>query len=160
MSGPATTLPAAEPEAGRRMVIERLIAAPPAAVWAAWADPAHLPRWWGPEGYSCRTRRIDLRAGGEWVFDMIGPDGTVFPNHHRYTTMIPPARIDYTLHWGENGPRHADASVRLEGRGGGTLVTLTMVFVTAAEYRAARDIGAPALGLQTLAKLARHIGAE
>ena len=54
-------------------------------VWGAWMNPETLPQWWGPEGFSCRTKRIDLRAGGEWVFDMIAPDGTVFPNHHRYS---------------------------------------------------------------------------
>jgi len=145
--------------AGRTMVIERLIAAPVAAIWAAWTDPARLPLWWGPEGFSCRTARIDLREGGEWVFDMIGPDGTVYPNHHRYHRMIPGERIDYTLHWGEGGPVHAEASVRLAVRDGGTLVRMAMVFVTAAEFATARGFGAEALGLQTLGKLARHLGA-
>ncbi|MDH5530959.1 MAG: SRPBCC domain-containing protein, partial [Paracoccaceae bacterium] len=71
----------------RTMVIERVINALPRTVWAAWFNPKTLPRWWGPDGFSCRTKRIDLREGGEWVFDMIGPDGTVFPNHHRYTRV-------------------------------------------------------------------------
>jgi uncharacterized protein YndB with AHSA1/START domain len=69
--------------AGRAMVMQRLIRAPREVVWGAWMNPEALPRWWGPDGFSCRTKRIDLRAGGEWVFDMIAPDGTVFPNHHR-----------------------------------------------------------------------------
>ena len=66
-------------------------------VWGAWMNPETLPQWWGPDGFSCRTKRIDLRAGGEWVFDMIGPDGTVFPNHHRYIEVRPEERIGYTL---------------------------------------------------------------
>ena len=37
--------------------------------------------------------RIDLRTGGEWVFDMIAPDGTVFPNHHLYGEVRPEERI-------------------------------------------------------------------
>jgi uncharacterized protein YndB with AHSA1/START domain len=61
----------------RTMILERIITAPVATIWAAWTDPAALPQWWGPQGFSCRTKRIDLRDGGEWVFDMIGPDGTV-----------------------------------------------------------------------------------
>jgi uncharacterized protein YndB with AHSA1/START domain len=150
--------------AGRTMVIERVIAAPVAAVWAAWTDPKALPQWWGPEGFSCRTTRIDLRQGGEWVFDMIGPDGTVYPNHHRYLRHDAMARIDYTLHWGENGPKHADASAMFEDLGGdpgrGTRVTLSMVFATAAEFQTARGFGAVELGLETLGKLARFIGAR
>ncbi|HMS95911.1 MAG TPA: SRPBCC domain-containing protein, partial [Tabrizicola sp.] len=58
--------------AERSMVISRVIRAPLAAVWAAWWDAESLPKWWGPDGFSCRTARIDLREGGEWVFDMIG----------------------------------------------------------------------------------------
>jgi uncharacterized protein YndB with AHSA1/START domain len=84
------------------MVLERAIRAPRAVVWGAWTDPGMLPRWWGPDGFSCRTQRIDLRAGGEWVFDMIAPDGTVFPNHHRYHEVRPDEMIGYTLQPGRD----------------------------------------------------------
>jgi uncharacterized protein YndB with AHSA1/START domain len=146
--------------AGRTMVLQRLIRAPRAVVWGAWMNAASLPAWWGPDGFTCRTARIDLRAGGEWVFDMIGPDGTVYPNHHRYAEVRPNERIGYTLHWGENGPKHADAWASFEETEGATRVTLAMVFATAAEFEAAKGFGAEALGLQTLGKLARFIGAE
>ena len=145
--------------ADRTMVISRVIAAPVAVVWAAWWNADRLPEWWGPDGFSCRTRRIDLRAGGDWVFDMIAPDGTVFPNHHRYGQVIPEAEITYTLHWGENGPKHADATARFEAMGDSTRVTLTMVFNTAEEWAQAKGFGAEALGLQTLGKLAKSVGA-
>lgn len=145
--------------AERTMLIQRLIKAPRALVWGAWANPETLPQWWGPEGYSCRTSRIDLKTGGEWVFDMIGPDGTVWPNHHRYGLFQPEDRIGYTLHWGENGPKHADAWAAFEDVDGATRVTLGMVFSTAAEYQDARGFGAHELGLQTLGKLARAVGA-
>ncbi len=145
--------------AERTMVLERLIHSPVDAVWAAWWNPDNLPKWWGPDGFSCRTRRIDLRAGGNWVFDMIGPDGTVFPNHHRYTDVVPGQRLSYTLHWGENGPKHADAWAMFEPVAGATKVTLGMVFATADEFQQARGFGAIELGLQTLGKLARNLGA-
>lgn len=141
----------------RTMVLERVIDAPVAAVWGAWADPASLPRWWGPDGFTCRTERIDLREGGEWVFDMIGPDGTVYPNHHRYTRMKRQARIDYTLHRGEDGPKHADAQAVFEDLGDRTKVTLSMTFVTAEEYETAKAFGAVELGQQTLGKLADFV---
>jgi uncharacterized protein YndB with AHSA1/START domain len=119
-----------------------------------------LPRWWGPDGFSCRTKRIDLREGGEWVFDMIAPDGTVFPNHHRYQEMRAEERIAYTLLWGENGPKHADAWASFADQDGATNVTLGMVFSTSAEFQQARSFGAVELGLQTLGKLARFVGAK
>jgi uncharacterized protein YndB with AHSA1/START domain len=146
--------------AERTLVIERVIKAPVATVWGAWMNPDSLPKWWGPDGFSCRTSRIDLRAGGEWVFDMIAADGTVFPNHHRYGQVIPEARLDYTLHWGENGPKHADAWAMFTEEGGATRVTLGMVMATAKEYQDAKGFGALELGLQTLGKLARIVGAD
>ncbi len=146
--------------AERTMVIRRRIAAPVAAVWGAWMDAKTLPQWWGPDGFSCRTKRIDLRAGGEWVFDMIAPDGTVFPNHHRYGEVVVQQRLAYTLLWGENGAKHADAWASFAAVDGGTEVTLGMVMATAAEWQQARGFGAEALGLQTLGKLAQAAGAD
>jgi uncharacterized protein YndB with AHSA1/START domain len=146
--------------ARRTMVLQREIRAPRRLVWSAWMNPETLPQWWGPDGFSCRTQRIDLRAGGEWVFDMIGPDGTVFPNHHRYGEVRDGERLGYALLWGENGPKHADAWALFEETDSGTQVTLGMVFSSEAEFQTARGFGAVELGLQTLGKLARFIGAE
>lgn len=146
--------------AERTMVIQRVIKAPVPVVWGAWKNAESLPKWWGPDGFSCRTSRIDLRAGGEWVFDMIAPDGKVFPNHHKYGAVVPEARLDYTLHWGENGPKHADAWAMFEDMGGATKVTLGMVMATAKEYQDAKGFGAVELGLQTLGKLAKAVGAD
>jgi uncharacterized protein YndB with AHSA1/START domain len=141
--------------AERTMIIKRTIRAPRTIVWNSWMNPAALPQWWGPEGFSCRTSRIDLRAGGEWVFDMVAPDGTIYPNHHLYKEVRPEERIGYTLLWGENGPKHADAWASFEDREGATVVTLGMVFSVAAEFQAAKGFGAIELGQQTLGKLER-----
>ncbi|SDO15669.1 Uncharacterized conserved protein YndB, AHSA1/START domain [Filomicrobium insigne] len=143
--------------AKRTMVLQRVIQAPRTTVWNTWMNPEALPQWWGPDGFSCRTKRIDLRTDGEWVFDMIAPDGTVFPNHHLYTEVRPEERIGYTLLWGENGPKHADAWASFEDQNGATKVTLGMVFSTEAEFQQAKGFGAVELGLQTLGKLERFI---
>lgn len=141
----------------RTMVLERVIQAPRSAVWGAWMNPETLPQWWGPDGFSCRTDRIDLRAGGEWLFDMIGPDGTVFPNHHLYHEVRLEERVGYALLWGENGPKHADAWASFEDCDGATRVTLGMVFSSAAEFQEAKGFGAIELGQQTLGKLERFV---
>lgn len=148
-----------EDPADRTMLLQRVIQAPRSLVWGAWMNAETLPQWWGPDGFSCRTKRIDLRAGGEWVFDMIGPDGTVYPNHHLYSVVRPEERIEYTLLWGENGPKHADAWVSFEDQAEATKVTLGMVFTTAAEYQEAKGFGAEELGQQTLGKLERFVAA-
>lgn len=146
--------------AQRTMLLQRRIAAPRSTVWGAWVNEKTLPQWWGPEGFSCKTQRIDLRSGGEWVFDMIGPDGTVYPNHHLYQVVQPEDRIAYTLLWGENGPKHADAWASFEDQDGATLVTLGMVFTSEAEFQDAKGFGAVELGQQTLGKLERMVMAR
>lgn len=146
--------------ARRTMVLQRVIRAPRTIVWNSWMNPEALPQWWGPDGYSCRTTKIDLRTGGEWVFDMIGPDGTVYPNHHLYHEVRPEERIGYALLWGENGPKHADAWALLEEQDGATRVTLGMVFSTEAEFQQAKGFGAIELGQQTLGKLERFVKAR
>lgn len=64
----------------------RTLPAPPAAVYAAIADPARLARWWGPAGFSNRFSVFEFRAGGRWVFEMVGPDGTVYANESVFVT--------------------------------------------------------------------------
>ncbi|KQS75216.1 ATPase [Rhizobium sp. Leaf384] len=145
--------------AQRTLLLRRVIKAPRAAVWKAWMNAETLPLWWGPDGFSCRTRRIDLRQGGEWVFDMIGPDGTIYPNHHLYGDVVPEERFGYTLLWGENGPKHADAWAAFDEKDGATTVTLGMVLSTEAEFQDAKGFGAEALGQQTLGKLERFVTA-
>ena len=88
---------------------------------------------------------------------MIGPDGTVYPNHHRYTLIRPQSRIEYTLLWGENGPKHADAWASFEDIGGATKITLGMVFITREEFETAKGFGAVELGQQTLGKLEKAV---
>lgn len=149
--------PALADASDRTMLLERVIKAPRSAVWAAWVNNETLPQWWGPDGYSCRNKRIDLRSGGEWVFDMIGPDGTVYPNHHLYHQIVPEERLTYSLLWGENGPKHADAWATFEDQDGATKVTLGMVFSSVAEFQAAKGFGAVELGYETLGKLERFI---
>lgn len=141
------------------MVLERVIAAPIDLVWRAWSDPNALPQWWGPDGFSCRTTRIDLREGGEWVFDMIGPDGTVYPNHHKIVRFDQEGGIRYTLHWGENGPKHAEAVVTFKPLGNTTKVTMAMEFATQQEHDDAIQYNAIELGLQTLGKLEALVAA-
>jgi uncharacterized protein YndB with AHSA1/START domain len=88
---------------------------------------------------------------------MIAPDGTVFPNHHVFGEVRAEDRIGYTLLWGENGPKHADAWASFEDEDGATKVTLDMAFSTAAEFQEAKSFGAVDLGLQTLGKLERFV---
>ena len=139
--------------AERTLTLTRLIAAPVAKVWRAWSDPALLPKWYGPAGYSCTTSSIDLRAGGHWIFDMIGPDGKVWPNRHRYTLWAPAARIEFLMDDGIDGEPAAEVVVSMVAEGQGTRLIQLMTFPEAAMKQQAEAFGALELGQTTLAKL-------
>ncbi len=59
---------------------QRFFAAPPRVVFAAIAAPERLARWWGPEGFANAFEVFEFQPGGRWVFTMVGPDGTRYPN--------------------------------------------------------------------------------
>ena len=137
----------------RQITLTRLIAAPAQKIWQCWTDPAILPRWFGPEGYSCVTKEIDLRQGGQWRFDMIGPDGKVYPNRHRYTLFDPLKRLEFLLDDDAAGMEPIVAVVVLEPETGGTRITQTMTFPNVEMRNGALAFCADRLGQTTLAKL-------
>ena len=138
----------------RQLILSRLIDAAPDKVWRCWTDPALLPRWFGPDGFSCHTKEIDLRQGGVWRFDMIGPDGTVWANRHRFTLHQPPVRITFLMDADDDSQPPIEVEVTLTAEGAGTRLTQTMTLPTAEAKAAALGYGADRLGLQTLGKLA------
>ena len=137
----------------RQITITRLIAAPPAKVWQCWTDPAILPRWFGPEGYTCQTKEIDLRQGGLWRFDMIGPEGKVWKNRHRYSVMQPMHRIEFLLDDDTDDESPLEVVVTLTPEAGGVRIVQVMTFPTPEACRGALAFGAEKLGQTTLAKL-------
>lgn len=139
---------------GRSITLSRLIAAPVSKVWRCWTDPALLPQWFGPEGYTCQTHELDLRAGGHWLFDMTGLDGKVWPNRHRYTRMEAPHRLEFLLDSGAEDEAPSEVVMTLTAEGDGTRIQYEMTFPSPAARAMAVGFGAVELGQQTLAKLA------
>lgn len=58
------------------IVIERVFDATPEMVWKAWTDEELAKKWWGPEGFTAPSIKIDLRIGGKYIFAMHGPAGS------------------------------------------------------------------------------------
>ena len=105
---------------GRTILITRVIKVTPEKLWRCWTDPALLPQWFGPEGYSCTTKEISLRQGGIWRFDMIGPDGKVWPNRHRFTLYDQPRRIEFLMDGDTDADTPFEVVVTLTPEAGGT----------------------------------------
>ena len=55
----------------QRFTIERTFPSTLEAVWALWTTKDGIESWWGPDGFSVKVRKLDLRAGGELHSAMI-----------------------------------------------------------------------------------------
>jgi len=55
--------------------VERAFDAPLDEVWEAWTQSESLDQWWAPRPYQARTKKMDFRAGGLWLYAMVGPEG-------------------------------------------------------------------------------------
>jgi uncharacterized protein YndB with AHSA1/START domain/predicted enzyme related to lactoylglutathione lyase len=113
---------------GRRLIIVRDFAAPRALVFKAFTDPAHLVRWWGPQGFTVPECRMDVRPGGVWRTVMRSPSGTDHPVGGVFQEIVPSRRLAMTWAWeGENGRRGHETvlTIELDDRRAGTRLTLT-----------------------------------
>src|SRR5690349_8593262 len=78
---------------GHAILNRRHFAAPPEAIFGAFADPARLAQWWGPAGFANVIHEFDFRPGGRWRFTMRGPDGTAYEMEKHFTDIARPTRI-------------------------------------------------------------------
>ena len=103
---------------------ERRLPQPRELVYGAFTDPAKLERWWGPHGFTNRSRACDPRPGGEWDVTLVGPDGAEHANLYRFVEMVAPERVvmdHLSGHWFR-------LTVELHDEAGGTRVTWRQTF--------------------------------
>ena len=140
----------------RELVLQREVPFARELVWTAMTDQAHVNKWWGPDGFRNENVTSDFRVGGAWTFEMVGPDGTRYPNHSVFKEITPPSRLVYDHGDGER--IWFESSITLEETAAGTLITLRHLFPS----RESRDeviqkYGAVEGGKQHLAKLEAYV---
>ncbi len=57
----------------KTITVKREFAAGLELVWDAWTKPELLDRWWAPKPFKAKTKSMDFRVGGSWLYAMIGP---------------------------------------------------------------------------------------
>ena len=107
------------------MITEIQIGAPADRVFQALIDPQQLVQWWGQKGiYRCTNYHSDLRPGGEWRSQGIGPDGGTFIAHGEYLEIDRPRLLAYTWIASWTGDLQTTLRWELEPAGQGTLVRI------------------------------------
>jgi uncharacterized protein YndB with AHSA1/START domain len=108
--------------------LERTYPAPPARVFAAWADPADKRRWFmGPEEWGPAEHELDFRVGGREVTRGGPPGGPVHRYEARYYDIVPDERIVHAYEMHLDGTRISVslATVELTPDGAGTRLIYT-----------------------------------
>jgi uncharacterized protein YndB with AHSA1/START domain len=144
----------------REIVLVRVLDATRDAVFAAWTDPDAFCEWFGPAGFTCTVREMDVRPGGQARFDMVSGDGTLYTNRFDYLQVVPSERL--VMDHGsdvDDDPARFRVTITLDEQGDGkTVLTLRQLHPTAELRNEKLGFGAVELGLQTMDKLARHLG--
>jgi len=144
----------------REIVLVRVLDAPRNAVFAAWTDPDAFCQWFGPAGFTCTVREMDVRPGGRARFDMVSGDGTLFDSRFDYLEVVPGERL--VLDHGsdvDDDPARFRVTITFDQQADGkTVLTLRQLHPTVEQRAATIGFGAVELGLQTMNKLARHLG--
>jgi len=61
--------------ANKKLIVVREFDGTPEQVWKAWTQSELLDHWWAPKPWKARTKEMDFREGGFWLYYMEGPDG-------------------------------------------------------------------------------------
>lgn len=143
-------------ESDRELILQREIPFPRELVWKAMTDPVHVNKWWGPNGFTCENVRMNFRVGGVWAFDMLGRDGTRYPNHAIFKEIVPPSKL--VLDQGDGSKFWFEMTITLAEAVGGTRVTIRQLYDTKAfRDEVVSKSGAIEGGKQHLAKLEAYI---
>jgi len=73
----------------KKVRVTREFAAPLEKVWAAWTQSDLLDQWWAPKPWKARTKIMDFREGGHWLYAMVGPEGEEHWCRADYQSVIP-----------------------------------------------------------------------
>lgn len=109
------------------LVVSRLMDAPCMLVFKAWTQQEHAARWWGPQGFTTVSCRLDASPGGMFRVAMRAPDGTVHTKRGIYREVVVPERLVFSYAWedGNGNPGHEMlVTVTFEALGQQTLLTL------------------------------------
>ncbi|MES2512919.1 MAG: SRPBCC domain-containing protein [Bacteroidota bacterium] len=69
------------------ITVKREFAADVALVWDAYTKSEILDQWWAPKPWKAKTKTMDFREGGHWLYAMVGPQGEEHWSRADYQTV-------------------------------------------------------------------------
>jgi len=56
-------------------------------VWDAFTKSEILDKWWAPKPWKTKTKSMDFKEGGKWLYAMCGPEGEEHWSFAQYKTI-------------------------------------------------------------------------
>lgn len=105
------------------LVLERMLAAPRAAIFRCWTEPDLLMQWFCPKPWQVSAARIDALPGGEFFTVMNGPKGERHENPGVFLEVARDRRLVFTDAFtpGRTAIHDSPCDVRRRARRGDTL---------------------------------------
>lgn len=73
----------------KTITVKREFDAEVALVWDAYTKSEILDQWWAPKPWKARTKKMDFRNGGTWLYAMVGPQGEEHWSIAKYSDIEP-----------------------------------------------------------------------
>lgn len=116
-------------------------------VWQAYTDSEILDKWWAPKPWKSRTKSMDFREGGQWLYAMVGPNGEEHWSIANYLEIEDQKRFV-----AEDGFTDSDGNLNndlpqskwdtdFKSIEGGTLVTFNITYPDLAALEATLEMG-------------------
>ena len=98
-----------------KLRLERVFPADAKTVFAFVTRPENLAKWWGPEGVSLPSYKLDFTKPGAWSSEMLNADGKRFKVTGKVVAVDAPKSVELTWAWhDEDGVRGHESRVRFE----------------------------------------------
>lgn len=129
------------------MTVTAQFAAPVERVWAAYADPRQIERFWGPPEWPATFERHDFAVGGRSEYVMKGPDGEQSRGYWEFTRVDAPRAFEVTDGFlgpdGKPAPDMPTMRMRFafEPHAGGTRMTTVTAFPSTEALDQLLDMG-------------------
>jgi len=123
------------------LVVRRVIPAPRARVFDAWAKPAIMSRWFAAAANWRCEATADVRVGGQYRLQMREPTEAVHEQFGEYREIVPVSRLVFTWSCPEVGVADSVVAIELEDRGTETGLTLMHALPDGPKIRRSHEEG-------------------
>ena len=118
----------------------REVNAPLDMLYQAFANPLHLKKWWGPEGFTNTIHEFDLQPEGKWILTMHGPEKGNYENSSVFK-IVEPKKL---IRWTRTSQPLFDMEVGFEGiNDSKSKISFRMIFNTVEECDKIKGFAGP-----------------